>query len=250
MRVAEAIADGHIHVWRVDMDDPAWDALVQILPLDELEKAARFRTPALQQRYRRCRIALRRLLAQYAGRHPADITFHYGRFGKPELPGQRWHFNLSHSNRLALIAISPDPIGVDLECMEQPRIAIDELIGSVCHPDEQRLLHSLDPAERHAAFYQLWTQKEAYCKALGVGLQLTLSTLRFEGHAPWPVSRVVDETVARDPPFFVRSIAAIPGYAACICTPSYDAQVRFDDAVPAPMRWCSIPWIVNGGRAG
>jgi len=232
MRVVDTIEDRCTHVWRVDMDDCAWDALAEVVPPDEVERAGRFRTATLQKHFLRCRSALRRLLARYLGQDPADITFSYGRFGKPVLPGQTWHFNLSHSNNVALIAVSSQPVGVDLEYIEEPHIAVEGLIELVCHPDEKAVLHALTPRERRIAFYKLWTQKEAYCKALGIGLQQTLSTLRFQGHASLPVSEVVDETRRDGDSYFVRYISSIPGYAACVCTPSFDHRIYLRDAFP------------------
>jgi phosphopantetheinyl transferase len=54
-------------------------------------------------------------------------------YGKPELEDQRWHFNASHSGDLGLIAISLQPVGINLE-LATPLVVDTGLINVLCHP--------------------------------------------------------------------------------------------------------------------
>ena len=72
---------------------------------------------------------------------------------------------------VVLVLSSASPwIGVDVE-VENRAVAIDELAAMVCAPSERAWLDSIDPGDRRAAFFASWTLKEAYLKAIGLGLQ-------------------------------------------------------------------------------
>jgi 4'-phosphopantetheinyl transferase len=232
MHVTRTLVDGDIHLWQVDMGDAGWDRLLAVLSADEHEKAERFRTRELQQHYRRCRVALRTLLGEYAVQDAADIDLRYGEFGKPEMADQKLHFNLSHSGNRAIIGIALHPMGVDLEYMDRAGMDIAELLDLVCHPVEQAELARLDEPQRSSVFYRMWTQKEAYCKALGVGLQNSLPSLRFNDSSATGTALVIDERSVYPSPFFVHNLTFMAGYAASVCVPFADARVRVFAAMP------------------
>lgn len=89
----------------------------------------------------------------------------------PALPG--FCFNLSHSGERVLCAVSPSPVGCDIELSRRVDLAIARRFF---HPDERAWLLSLPEAEREAAFFRLWTCKESFVKALGLGLSLPLDS--------------------------------------------------------------------------
>jgi phosphopantetheinyl transferase len=82
--------------------------------------------------------------------------------GRP-LPNAGWHWSLSHSRGMAAAAVARSPIGVDIEHI-RPRRA--ELFDKVAMPQEWDLLGGRD----WAAFFTLWTAKEATLKAVGRGV--------------------------------------------------------------------------------
>jgi len=80
---------------------------------------------------------------------------------------QGWHYSLSHSRGMIAVALSnAGPCGVDLE-HQRDRANIEELAGQWFHPSEAELLAGLAGDEQIAAFYRLWTMKEALIKAKG-----------------------------------------------------------------------------------
>jgi 4'-phosphopantetheinyl transferase len=207
---------GTVHVWHVDLAED-WDRFAHTLSADERLRAERYAIPQPGRHFRRCRAALRVLLAHYRGGAPADLAFRYGRFGKPELVGSSGslHFNVSHSGEQALIAIAGSLIGVDIESARRG-IDVEQLIDLVCHPQEKPALAAL-PAERRAsAFYRLWTRKEAYCKARGAGLQLSLPSIRFHsGDAH--TAAVVDDALKAESAWWVHDLEAQAGHVASLC---------------------------------
>lgn len=214
-----------VHVWLVDLDDSALDALSSTLEHGELAKAASFATTRLQSHYRRCRGSLRTLLARYTGQAAAALRFEYGHQGKPSLAHADWHFNVAHSGARALVAIARAPVGVDLEATDRASVNPEELLPLVCTDAEATALRAMNASERHDAFYRLWTRKEAFCKGLGLGLQLDLPqvrTLRYSLHGS---VQMHCEGITED--WFAYELPPIPGYAASLCLPHATAQVQF-----------------------
>jgi 4'-phosphopantetheinyl transferase len=214
-----------VHVWQVGLDDDTADSLFNVLSHDEQCRAERFATRELQLHYRRCRSALRTILSRYTGQPAAGLCFEYNRFGKPALADQAWHFNVSHSGVQARIAIARQCVGIDIEALDKPGIDIDELAQWVCHPLEKTALERLPESERRRQFYRLWTQKEAYCKALGIGLQRALSDLYLDSIPALHVARVIDGHVGSTLTFFVHELPVMAGYTASLCIASTDARI-------------------------
>jgi 4'-phosphopantetheinyl transferase len=217
------LAPDEVHLRLVDLDDGRWDDFTASLSAEEEMRASRYRTAALAQIYRRGRAALRQVLAYYVGQPPRSLAIQYGEFGKPSLRGHDVQFNLSHSGKRALIAVSSAPVGVDLEWIH-PALSIEELAPLVCNGAEDEYLSNLPEDARRIAFFQLWTQKEAYCKALGVGLQKTLADIAFGENFGDGPRAVLDRGAAT---MMVHPIGAIAGFAASLCAPAVDTAIRW-----------------------
>ena len=134
------------------------------------EKLARLRAQAPRLLSLGAALLLDRMLLD-AGLPPAG-PFAFGEQGKPYLPGlPDMHFSLSHSGTWVLCALSDAELGCDVE---GPRRFDPALARRFFHPDETAWLLSLPPREQDAAFLRLWTLKESYLKAVGLGLSLPL----------------------------------------------------------------------------
>jgi 4'-phosphopantetheinyl transferase len=174
-------------VWYVDLDVSA-DVLGGFrhwLSGEEQAKAERFRSDLARARYIAGRATLRGVLAGRLRCSPAAVRLSYGTNGKPMLEGGRAHleFNLAHSGGDAVIALaSRATVGVDIE-RPQPIADVASLAGLVFSDGERRELDLA--ADRAAAFLNGWTRKEAYVKALGLGLTapLTEITVSLRGRA-------------------------------------------------------------------
>lgn len=168
-----------VHLWLVPLlarSLGVGDA-APFLSADEQERAGRFYFERDRRRYTVARTGLRRLLAAYLGCDPRSVEFSYGAKGKPFLAGQpssSLSFNLSHAGELAVMAFSlQGRVGVDIE--EHRRIDdLHSLAASVFSPREQADFHSLPPSLQVQAFYDCWTRKEAFIKAIGDGLSYPL----------------------------------------------------------------------------
>jgi 4'-phosphopantetheinyl transferase len=224
MSLAGSLQYGEAHVWQVGLDNPIWDMFSSVLSDDERARAARFATPQLQQHFRRCRSALRMVLARYLNRPASELVFNYGEFGKPELAEHRLQFNLSHSKDQGLVAISSHTVGVDLEFIKPPGSDLPGLIDMVCHENEKLRLSGLPETDKLAAFYRLWSRKEAYCKMRGAGLQISLPGLHFVPAAkPHLHAVAADDGSANGS--YVYDLTPPPGFSANICLPLADAKI-------------------------
>jgi 4'-phosphopantetheinyl transferase len=186
------LPDCEVHVWLFPLavDAATAAALGAFLSPDEHERAARFRHADDVRRYRVARGALRALLARYLDAAPGALRFAYGAHGKPGLaPDCRkadLEFNLSHSGDVALAAfVVGRRIGVDLEHAERVVDAL-ALAGRYGSAQEQAMLAALDPAARSRRFIELWTCKEAWLKAAGLGITAGLAAVDIESGTGQP----------------------------------------------------------------
>ena len=174
-----APADGEVRVWRVDLrpQPGELEAMRALLAPDELERAARFVFEVHRVRWTMGRGAMRSILGHTLGRDPARLNFAAGPHGKPFLAEEKddgpW-FNLTHSGDLALLAISAvGEVGVDVE-IHDPRRATEELMEHYFAPGERTTIKAMDASRRMRGFFDCWTRKEAFIKAVGDGLSFPL----------------------------------------------------------------------------
>lgn len=140
----------------------------------ELAEAARFRFQADRDRFVAGRGATRWLLGQALGVAPGELAFGEGAYGKPFVRGSERaiRFNRSHSGDWVLIAISEGcEVGIDVEFARRD-IDVLDLGHTVLTASELEALRALQGEARRAAFFRVWTRKEAALKAWGVGLHL------------------------------------------------------------------------------
>ena len=174
------LAGNEIHVWATSLAvEPAFlEKSANTLAPDEKDRAQRFKFDLHRNRYIAGRGALRAILAQYLPLHPAQLRFDYLANGKPvlteEFASAGIHFNLAHTGDLALAAITRiGPLGVDVECV-RPVKDVDDLVARFFSPRENELFQKVPAVEKPAAFFNLWTRKEALLKATGEGITRSL----------------------------------------------------------------------------
>lgn len=150
------------------------------LPADERARARRYLKPVHGSLWAQSRRALRTILSHYTLADAHSLEFSLGTHGKPALPAHHnLAFNLSHSHGWALLGVTHGHdtlLGVDVERCDDTR-DLRAMATRVFSPMEQRRLHDAhDQAEARRRFYATWTQKEAYIKAIGLGLTLPLES--------------------------------------------------------------------------
>ncbi len=169
-----------IQVWLIDLDfireDISWLSPYQCEQYRKLPSNNRI----LRRFVAAC---ARRVILTGVLHLPEDtICFKRDICGKPYLAGNmktNVRFNISHSGKYALLAIRcKREVGVDIE-FHSPFRNIKRII-KILHPNEQCILESItDPVKHKEAFFELWTCKEAYLKATGLGLRRGLRSLKI-----------------------------------------------------------------------
>jgi 4'-phosphopantetheinyl transferase len=175
---APVIWQNEVHVWRARLDMPWSWTFDEALSLDDRTRADRFRFESDRRRFCAARASLRLILARYLKAKPGRLQLDTSEYGKPFFADQKasqgLRFNLSHSNQLALIAITRErEVGVDVEYVRADFVT-DEVAGHFFSRAEVQEFCALPPEMKTQSFFNCWTRKEAYIKARGEGLYCPL----------------------------------------------------------------------------
>lgn len=180
----------------LDVGDAALAALEPLLDAGERARADRFHFARDRGRFVARRARLRQWLAAVVGRAPATLCFASNDHGKPRLIDGP-PFSLSHSAGTMLLAIGSDEVGCDIERIDD---ALDwvPLAENFFTVGERAALGALPPAAARRAFFACWARKEAFVKALGLGLSYPLDAFDVSvgetaallaGGAGWAMAR-------------------------------------------------------------
>lgn len=169
-----------VQVWTVRLEaaDHSFARACAWLSPNETERAARFRFEKHRRAFVLGRATLRALASSYLRIAPAEVNFVYGSKGKPALArvAISLDFNVSNSGDLASYAFTLGcEIGIDLESCR--RVAdIEGIARRFFAASEVAELMDLPDEQRHEGFFNCWTRKEAYIKAVGDGLSVPLDS--------------------------------------------------------------------------
>jgi 4'-phosphopantetheinyl transferase len=150
-------------------------ACIATLNSEEQKRMQRFYTPQLQHHFALTRGHLRLILGTHLQIDPAALCFEYTDLGKPFLNNQDLQFNLAHSGDYGVIALClNDRIGVDIERCSHVHKPYYDIAKRFFTRTEYLALAHCPIAESEDLFYHLWTQKEAFLKAIGQGIAFGL----------------------------------------------------------------------------
>ena len=174
-----ALSENELHIWRawLDVETQEYARLASYLSADELLRAERFVFARDRHHFTVARGRLRELLGMYLKTPPESVQFQTAQYGKLSLPGDaKIRFNLTHSCGLALYGLAMErELGIDVERMRS-EFATEDIAERYFSMAERNELKGLRAETRTAAFFLCWTRKEAYVKALGGGLQISLDS--------------------------------------------------------------------------
>ncbi|MCN9242402.1 4'-phosphopantetheinyl transferase superfamily protein [Streptomyces sp. RY43-2] len=147
--------------------------------------------PLVRTRFAASRLLLKSAAAAALGVRPEAVELGYSLTGRPGLRGyDGLDISLSHTDDLLLVGLAGGAtIGVDAE--RGDRALYGPGLGRhLCTPYERERIEALPAAERNPAVLRLWTLKEAYTKALGLGLLFRFTDFGFSpDRAPTDVLR-------------------------------------------------------------
>jgi 4'-phosphopantetheinyl transferase len=176
-----------VQVWIAREQQLAGDHYESVLSDDERLRWQRLRMPADRNRFLQARMLVRSVLGAVLGIEPAVVAFTAGPHGKPQLATGGWQFNLSHTRGLLVLAVSRErAVGVDVEAIDR-RVEMLALSKRFFAAQEHDALLDLDGDAQRERFFALWTLKEAWLKARGLGLRVPLDDFRFTFNGKQPL---------------------------------------------------------------
>lgn len=218
-----AISPHEVHIWELWLNEQrnSGAGLLDLLSLEERERAARYRFAIHRQRFIACRAQLRRLLAGYTADSPENISLLTDAHGKPRLSEAATciRFNVSHSQDLAVLAFGLGrDIGIDVEAVRMGDWQ-DQMARAHFSAEEYRFYTKTPRPQRNRVFFDCWTRKEACLKAIGLGLSYPMHQICVD------LSRHRSEQLIRaDEPksWTVETFTPAPGYQAAIVAEGSD----------------------------
>ena len=182
-------------LWIVtDVEQLSFSRLSRFLPL--LSEQRRRSVRSIFHEPTKVQSVLAELLLRYALRQEYGITelpqIETGKEGKPYFPERpELHYNLSHCKTAVACALDADPLGVDVQEYRDgrwshngpPAQAFRRVLSA---PEIAWIEAGESPEAQNRRFVRVWTCKEAYGKALGVGLDYAFRDTSFLPAAePW-----------------------------------------------------------------
>lgn len=182
--------EARIDLWQFSLGNEL-ENTSQLLNSEEQARADRFYFNKHKRRFSTARAGMKIILARYLNMEPEHIEFTYNAHGKPEIINSaKLQFNLSHSEDLALLAVGKGfPIGVDVE--KYSARPYKGIAKSLFSDQEYEEFIKVPRALIPTIFFHVWSQKEAFIKASGLGL--SYPTKEFSVPTSMPTKQLVDD---------------------------------------------------------
>ena len=203
------------------------------LSQEEKENRTKFLFQKDRDQYLLTRTMARKILAQRLGVHFSGLSFGKNQYGKPYLLDfqDKISFNISHSSGLIVLALSEDidTIGIDVEKKDR---VMDLDISTTVFTEHELLEHStLAKQIRQERFFDRWTLKESYMKAVGKGFSLSPKSFGFvlEGKD----RKFLENRLASEPEYFNFQLFSVDAiYTMAICYPQKNSQLNSFKILP------------------
>jgi 4'-phosphopantetheinyl transferase len=214
------LANTAVHVHRLELCQNLTQ-FDKLLSSEEHSRAARFHFARDQRRYTVARGALRVLIGRYEQMPPEQVRFGQNDFGKPLLAHDTdLAFNISHSQDLALLAFTRGRlIGLDVE-FRRPLTDAEDIAQHNFSASEYNIFHQLPPEQKTEAFFNCWTRKEAFIKAIGEGLSHPLGTFDVT-FVPGDTARFLRIDGEDVVDWNLQTLHPHPDFAAAIAVPKW-----------------------------
>lgn len=196
------------------------------------------RTPADSRRQ------LRWLLSLVSGLPLDELDLVEGAYGKPRLadPGRASRFAFSKADAAGAVLLATtngSPIGVDLEA-ERSIAERDLIIDGYLHPDEAAAIRSQPAAEQDGAFLRTWVRKEAFLKAVGLGMSIDLGS--FAVTAPDGKVRTSEPLPAVQGSWWCTDLDLPKPWVGAVCTNQSGVSLEYHQAALNGLDLVSNEW--------
>jgi 4'-phosphopantetheinyl transferase len=214
--------ESQVHFWFTPLTeaDPRIRELGHLLSSVEIRRAERFHLERDRSSFIISHGVLRQLLGRYLGLKPEDIEYQTGPHGKPSLSpvcgGSSLQFNMSHTYGMAVFALTRSGrIGVDVERMDRNITDRDEIAAGFFSPMEAAVYRALPGEDRVEGFFNCWTRKESFIKAIGDGLTCPLDSFQVTLR-PGDQAQLLSVRNGRAEDWSMVSLEPLNGYKSAI----------------------------------
>jgi 4'-phosphopantetheinyl transferase len=200
-------APGLLYVWLVKLTEIAEKPLLQryadLLSLQERGRWQRFVFAKDRHRDLVTRALVRTTLSRFSSVEPPDWRFVDNGYGRPMVDPRHagvpsLSFNISHAGDWTVMAVGHAlDLGVDIE--DCRRGAPLDLADRYFARSEAADLSRLPAEEQPSRFFELWTLKESYIKARGLGLSIPLDSFAFDLREKGSVALACDHSCDENP---------------------------------------------------
>ncbi|WP_190285774.1 4'-phosphopantetheinyl transferase family protein [Montanilutibacter psychrotolerans] len=195
-------------------DWQAWvDDAYAVLDATESGRVRSRRSPTRRDQLALCYALHRLVLGRALHCDVASVPIGRDRAGCPRVAGGSLATSLSHADGCLAVAVSAaGPVGVDIESLARAAV-MPEIVERLCHPADRAAMEALAEDERNQALLALWVRKEAFLKAIGIGLQREMQTFAAPDDAVLPRRGGVTSQVRMldAGPHWVAAVAKPPG---------------------------------------
>ncbi|GMK38601.1 4'-phosphopantetheinyl transferase [Paenibacillus sp. CCS19] len=191
---------------------------LSLLPLVSEEKRRRIERFVYREDALRALLGemlVRRIIQTKLGLSNDEIRFKRNRYGKPFLENcEDCYFNISHSGEWVVGVIHSKPIGIDVEQIQTIDLEIAQRFFA---EEEYRAMQNRPDIERQSFFYDMWTLKESYMKAIGKGLSVPLDSFSIQIVSKDEIRLTEGEKAAN---YHFKQYDIDPGYKLSVCAES------------------------------
>lgn len=183
-------------------------SILQLPREEEIVKLVNVLSPKNQERLQNyknyksvCESVIGELLVRYYlkikyGLNDEQITFSYNAYGKPFINNlKNFFFSISHSGQWVVCAFDYSQIGIDIEEIVDIDFSIADKFFAKREIDALNFLEGEDKRDK---FFEIWTLKESYIKAIGKGMSIPLNSFSVVSNNHYKIINI-HETERREP---------------------------------------------------
>ncbi len=157
-----------------NLEDDEFQRLLELVSDEKRERIYRLKQKRDAYRTLIGDVLVRILICDRLGIKNKDLVFDKNDYGKPFLTNQSdVHFNIAHSGHWVVCCIDTLPVGIDIQIIKNIDINLAKRFFSQKEYDS---IKSLPESQRQSYFFELWSLKESYIKAVGKGMSIPLKS--------------------------------------------------------------------------
>ncbi len=223
------------HVWLANLDAAIFREFdfVSILSDNEKERASKFTLETLRNKFILAHGIVRTVLAEYCAVSPENLQFIINEYDKPFLllgeNQEMVHFNYSHSGDYLILAVNQSyEVGIDIE--KHKLIKDLDLLAKTCF-SESEFIHfsSLSNEVKQTIFFTYWTCKEAFIKAIGMGLSFPLKDFSIELSNGVPIKIINHKLLENNNLWSITQLRCPENYSAALVVNGKVGKINYFD---------------------